>query len=208
MALEFYTNPISRGLIVHWMLEEVGEPYETTWMAWGPTGHKSPEYLRINPMGKVPALRHDEHIITEAAAICLYLADVFPAAKLKPGPEVLGEYYRWTLFCSGPIEQAATAKSMGWQVPPERKSAVGFGSYDEAVSALEGMLKQRDYVCGKQFTAADVYVGSTVAWGLNAKTLPALPAFQAYNDRVVARPAQQRVQKICGEKLAELKQAR
>ena len=208
MALEFYTNPLSRGLIVHWMLEEVGEPYQTTWLAWGPTGHKSPEYLNINPMGKVPALRHDEHIITEAAAICLYLADAFPSAKLKPGPEGLADYYRWTLFCAGPVEQATTAKSMGWEVPAERRGMVGFGSYDETVSALEGMLKHRDYVCGKQFTAADVYVGSTVGWGLSVKTLPALPAFEAYSKRVVARPAYQRVQQISAAKMAELKAAR
>jgi glutathione S-transferase len=208
MALEFYTNPMSRGLIVHWMLEELGEPYETTWLAWGPTGHKSPEYLKINPMGKVPTVRHDEHIITEAAAICLYLADTFPKAKLKPGPEGLADYYRWIVFCAGPVEQATTAKSMGWSVPAEAHSRVGFGSYDETVATLAGMLDKREYVCGAQFTAADVYVGSTVGWGLQAKTLPPLPALQAYSARVVARPAYQRVQQICGAKMAELKPGR
>ena len=208
MTLELYTNPMSRGLIAHYMLEELGEPYQINWLSWGPTGHKSPEYLKINPMGKVPTLLHDEHIVTEAAAICLYLADVFPAAKLKPAADKLADYYRWTLFASGPIEQAATAKSMNWQVPADGRSRVGFGSYDDVVSTLEGLLKQRDYVCGKQFTAADVYMGSTVTWGLQAKTLPSLPAFQAYNDRIVNRPAYQRVQQTIAPKIAEMKQTR
>jgi glutathione S-transferase len=205
MALEFYTNPMSRGQIAHWMLEELGQPYQTTWLAWGPTGHKSPEYLKINPMGKVPALRHDSHIVTEAAAICLYLADAFPQAKLKPGPEGLAEYYRWTLFCAGPIEQAVTAKSMGWQVAPERRGTVGFGDYDSAVGTLESMLKERDFVCGKVFTAADVYVGSTVCWGVDFGTLPKLPAFLAYRERLIARPAYQRSKQICTDKMEEMK---
>jgi glutathione S-transferase len=207
MALEYYTNPQSRGLIAHWMLEEVGQPYQTTWLAWGPTGHKSPEYLKINPMGKVPALRHDSRIITEAAAICLYLAEAFPQAQLKPGPEALADYYRWTLFCAGPVEQAVTSKSMGWQVPEGRQSTVGFGSYEEVVSTLESALKGRDYVCGDQFSAADVYVGSTVDWGVGFGTLPKLPTFLAYQERMRARPAYQRVQKICEAKSAELKSA-
>ena len=207
MALEYYTNPQSRGLIAHWMLEEVGQPYQTTWLAWGPTGHKSPEYLKINPMGKVPTLRHDSHIVTEAAAICLYLADAFPQAQLKPAAEGLADYYRWTLFCAGPVEHAVTSKAMGWQVPEGRQSMVGFGSYDEVVSTLEGALKGRDFVCGKQFSAADVYVGSTVDWGLNFQTLPKLPTFAAYQERLRARPAFQRVQKICEAKAAELKGA-
>jgi glutathione S-transferase len=208
MALELYTNPMSRGLIAHYMLEELGEPFQITWLTWGPTGHKSPEYLKINPMGKVPTLRHDEHVVTEAAAICLYLADVFPAAKLKPSADKLADYYRWTLFAAGPIEQALTIKNMSWEVPAERRMSVGSGTYEEVVAALEDMLKQRDYVCGKQFTAADVYVGSTVDWGLKAKTLPALPAFQAYSERIVSRPAYQRVQQTVGPKIAELKQNR
>jgi glutathione S-transferase len=207
MALEYYTNPMSRGLIGHWMLEEVGQPYQTTWLAWGPTGHKSPEYLEINPMGKVPTLRHDGQIITEAAAICLYLAEAFPQANLKPGLEAIGDYYRWTLFCAGPVEAAVTSKVMGWPVPPERSSTVGFGSYDNAVGALEGMLKTRDYVCGKAFTAADVYVGSTVNWGVQFGTLPKLPAFMAYHERMISRPAHQRVEKLCAAKAAELKAA-
>jgi glutathione S-transferase len=207
MALEYYTNPMSRGLIGHWMLEEVGQPYETTWLAWGPTGHKSPEYMKINPMGKVPALRHDGQIITEAAAICIYLAETFSQAQLKPGPEALADYYRWILFCAGPVEQAVTAKAMGWPVTPERSGTLGFGSYDDAVGALEGMLKTRDYVCGKKFTAADVYVGSTVGWGVNFGTLPKLPAFLAYNERMISRPAHQRVQQLCAAKAAELKAA-
>lgn len=205
MALELYTNPMSRGLIAHWMLEEVGEPYELTWISWGPTGNKSPQYLKVNPMGKVPTLVHDQHVVTEAAAICLYLAEAFPAAKLKPAADKLADYYRWTLFAAGPFEQAITAKSMGWQVPQDRSSAVGFGTYEDTVATLQKMLETREYVCGSQLTAADVYVGSAVGWGLRVKTLPALPVFQAYDERVTSRPAYQRVQQTAGAKIAELK---
>ena len=208
MALEYYTNPMSRGLIGHWMLEEVGQPYQTTWLSWGPTGNKSPEYLKINPMGKVPTLIHDGRVVTEAAAVCMYLAEAFPEAGLKPSLEHLADYYRWILFCAGPIEQAVTTKAMGWEVAAERRGTLGFGSYDEAVSALEGLCKTRDYVCGARFSAADVYVGSTVSWGVNFGTLPTLPAFMAYNERVVARPAHQRVQELCAAKAAELKIAK
>ena len=141
MTLEFYTNPHSRGQIAHWMMEEVGAPYETHWLKWGPEGHKGADYLAVNPMGKVPALRHDGKIVTEAAAICLYMADVFPDAGLKPGADKLAEYYRWVLFAAGPLEQALTTKMMGWDVPEERKATVGFGDYEDAVGTLEKMLE-------------------------------------------------------------------
>lgn len=202
MTLTFWTNPMSRGQIVHWMLEEVGEPYETVWLAWGPSGHKSPDYLKINPMGKVPAIRHEGRIVTECAAICLYLADVFPKAGLKPAADKLADYYRWTLFAAGPLEHAVTSKTMGWTAPPEREAMLGFGSYDAAVDALDAMLKDRDYVCGEAFTAADVYVGSAVAWGVAFGTLPKRPAFEAYAARLEARPASKRAKDICNAKMA------
>lgn len=194
--IEFWTNPMSRGQIAHWMLEEVGQPYRTNWLDWGPTGNKSPDYLAINPMGKVPAIRHDGVVVTEAAAICLYLADAFPEAKLRPPVGKAGDYYRYVLFAAGPIEQAVTARALGWQVPDGRDSMAGFGSFDAAVGALERMLEDRAYVCGDAFTAADVYVGSTVDWGLAFKSIPSRPAFEAYAERLRTRKAYQQAKAI------------
>lgn len=205
-SLTLWTNPMSRGQIAHWMLEELGQPYETVWLAWGPTGHKSPEYLKVNPMGKLPAIRHEGHVVTEAAAICLYLARVFPEAGLEPGRDGLAEYYRWTLFAAGPVEQAVTSKAMGWTAPREREGMLGFGNFEATCAALEGHLKDRQYVCGDAFTAADVYVGSAVTWGLAFGTMPRLPAFEAYAERLVARPAHQRSKAINDAKRAEMTQ--
>ena len=124
--LVFYTNPMSRGRIVRWMLEEVGQPYRTELLDYGTT-IKAPEYLAINPMGKVPALRHGDAVVTECAAICCYLADAFPDAGLAPPPgdRLRGPYYRWMFFAAGPLEAAATNKAFGFEVPAERKAMVG-----------------------------------------------------------------------------------
>ncbi len=187
--IEFWTNPMSRGQIAHWMLEELGQPYRTNWLDWGPAGNKSAEFLAVNPMGKVPTIRHDGKVVTEAAAICLYLAEAFPQAGLKPTGAALADYYRWTFFASGPIEQAVTAKALGWQVPEGREGMAGFGSLDAAVDALDQWLTGRPFVCGASFTAADVYVGSTVDWGLIFGSLPARPSFEAYAARLRTRPA-------------------
>jgi glutathione S-transferase len=179
MTLTFYTNPMSRGQIARWMLEEVGEPYEQVLLDYGTT-MKAPEYLAVNPMGKVPAIKHGDTVVTEAAAICLYLADAFPSAELAPRADQRGDYYRWTFFCSGPIEAAITNRAMGWQVPPDRKVMAGYGDYDDAVAALESAVAGKSFVAGDRFSAADVYVGSTIDWGLMFKTLPDRPAFQDY----------------------------
>lgn len=200
--IEFWTNPMSRGQIAHWMLEELGQPYTTNWLDWGPTGHKSPTYLAVNPMGKVPAIRHDGKVVTEAAAICLYLADAFPQAKLKPSGAALADYYRWTLFCSGPIEQAVTARVLKWELPAGQSMMAGFGSYDEAVNALAGFLTDRAYVCGDAFTAADVYVGSCVDWGMAFGTMPKLPSFEAYAERLRQRPGYKSAKAINDQKIA------
>jgi glutathione S-transferase len=194
--IEFWTNPMSRGQIAHWMLEELGQPYQTNWLDWGPTGNKSEQFLAVNPMGKVPTIRHDGKVVTEAAAICLYLADAFPQAGLKPSGAALADYYRWTFFSAGPMEQAVTAKALGWQVPEGREGMAGFGSLEAAVSALDQLLAGRQYVCGDTFTAADVYVGSTVDWGLLFGSLPALPSFEAYAGRLRERPAYKQAKAI------------
>jgi glutathione S-transferase len=194
--IEFWTNPMSRGQIAHWMLEELGQPYQTNWLDWGPAGNKSADYLAVNPMGKVPTIRHDGVVVTEAAAICLYLADAFPQAGLKPGNDKLGDYYRYVLFAAGPMEQAVTSRALGWEVPEGRDMMAGFGTFDASVDTLERMLKDRDFVCGKQFTAADVYVGSTVDWGLAFKSIPTRPAFEAYAARLQERKQYQSAKAI------------
>lgn len=202
--IEFWTNPMSRGQIAHWMLEELGQPYKTNWLDWGTGGNKSADFLAVNPMGKVPTIRHDGKVVTEAAAIILYLADAFPQAKLKPEGAALADYYRYTFFCAGPIEQAITANAMKWDVPEGRDMMTGFGTFEASVNALEKMLGDRDFVCGKTFTAADVYVGSTVDWGLSFKSMPSRPAFEAYAERLRERPAYKAFKAINNARVAEM----
>ncbi|MGS5087980.1 glutathione S-transferase family protein [Hydrogenophaga sp. A37] len=188
--LVFYTNPQSRGRIAHWMMEELGEPYSTVWLDYGTT-MKAPEYLAVNPMGKVPTVKHGALVVTEAAAICAYLADAFPEKQLAPPPgdPDRAAYYRWLFFAAGPLEQAVTAKSMGWQVPEGRSAMVGFGSYTDTLHALETALTPGPFICGERFTAADVYVGSSLGWGLMFGTIEKRPVFEAYVTRLLSRPA-------------------
>jgi glutathione S-transferase len=191
--LVFYTNPQSRGRIVHWMMEELGQPYRTVWLGYGPD-MKSPQYKAVNPMGKVPAVQHGDVVVTEAAAVCAYLADAFPQAGLAPAPTSpeRAPYLRWLFFAAGPLEQAVTAKAMGWAVPPGREAMAGFGSYADTLAALETALQPGPYICGEQFTAADVYVGSSLSWGLMFGTIESRPVFVDYVARLKARPASQR----------------
>lgn len=201
-SLTFYTNPMSRGQIVRWMLEEVGAPYEQVLLDYGTT-MKAPEYLAINPMGKVPAIRHGDHVVTEGAAICAYLADAFPEAGLAPTADERADYYRWLFFAAGPVEQAITNKSMGFEVPADKTMMAGYGSFDAAVDALETAAGAHDHIAGDRFTAADVYIGSQIMWGLEFGTLPKRPAFEAYAARVSDRPAYKRAKKIDGALIAE-----
>ena len=189
-SITFYTNPMSRGRIVRWMLEEVGHPYETVVLDYE-SGMKSPDYLAINPMGKVPAIRHGDTVVTEGAAICAYLADMFPDAGLAPpsGNERRGPYYRWLFFAAGPVEAAVTAKSLGLLAPPDKKSMAGYGSFEDTIDALETAVRDGPYICGDQFTAADVYVGSQIGWGMMFGTMGKRPAFEEYFARISSRPA-------------------
>jgi glutathione S-transferase len=195
--LIFYTNPQSRGRIVRWMLEEVGQPYRTELLDYATT-MKAPAYLAINPMGKVPALRHGDTVVTETAAICAYLAEVFPEAGLAPPPadRLRGPYYRWLFFAAGPIEAAASNKALGFVVPEGRERMMGYGTYDAAMDALEGAVSRSDYLVGDRFTAADVYVGSHIGFGLQFGTIEKRPAFERYVSRISARPAAIRAKKI------------
>ena len=199
----FYTNPMSRGQIVRWMLEEVGQTYDTEILDYASTMKAEP-YLSINPMGKVPAIGHRGKIVTECAAICAYLADAFPDAGLGPRDDEKADYYRWLFFAAGPLDQAVTNNFMGFKPTEEQGRMAGYGNYDLAVNALAGHLAGRDFVCGPRFTAADVYVGSSVMWGTQFGTLPALDAFTAYANRLSARDAYQRGKEIDNQLIAEM----
>ena len=202
--LIFYTNPMSRGQIVRWMLEEVGADYEQRVVQYGPE-MKGPDYRAVNPMGKVPAIVHDGKVVTECAAICAYLAEAFPQAGLAPTAEERADYYRWMFFGAGPLEQAIINHAMKWESPEDKQAMLGYGSYELAVETLAGWLADRDFVCGDRFTAADVYVGAQVDWGQAFGTLPANPVFAAYAERLRARPAYQRGKAIDNELIAKAK---
>jgi glutathione S-transferase len=196
-TLTFYTNPMSRGRIVRWMLEEVGEPYETVLLDYE-TGLKAPDYLAVNPMGKIPALRHGDTVVTEGAAICAYLADAFPAAGLAPpsGSHERGPYYRWLFFAAGPVESVAIGKALGLLAPPDKKRMAGYGSYEDVMNTLEQAVSGGPYLCGERFTAADVYVGAQIGWGMQFGTIEKRPAFEAYFARLADRPAAIRAREI------------
>jgi glutathione S-transferase len=188
--LTLYTNPMSRGRIARWMLEETGQRYTTEVLDYGTT-MKAPAYLSINPMGKVPALRHGNVVVTETAAICAYLADAFPDARLAPpaGDRLRGPYYRWLFFTAGPAEAAISNKALGFVVPQERERMMGYGHFDHVMKALEEAVSASEYLAGNSFTAADLYVGSQIGFGLMFGSIEKRPAFERYWQRVSARPA-------------------
>jgi len=196
--LTFYTNPMSRGQIARWMLEETGVDYEQVIVGYGDT-MKSPDYLAINPMGKVPAITHGDMTITESAAICAYLADAFPKAKLAPASSDRADYYRWLFFAAGPLESAVINNALGFKVDEGQQRSIGYGNYDLTISTLDQMLGGRDYICGDIFTAADVYVGSQVDWGMMFKTMPETDNFKVYAERLRARPAYVKAKQIDAE---------
>jgi len=195
--LVFYTNPMSRGRIARWMLEEVGQPYRTELLEFGTT-MKAPDYLGINPMGKVPAIRHGETVVTECAAICAYLADAFPEAGLAPPPgdRLRAPYYRWLFFAAGPVEAAVTNKALNVVVPQGRERMTGYGCFEDTMKGLEIAVSQGDYVAGDSFTAADVYLGSQISFGLMFGTIEKRPAFETYWARIGNRPAAVRAREI------------
>jgi glutathione S-transferase len=189
--LILYTNPMSRGRIARWMLEETGADYEAVVLDYASTMKQEP-YLSINPMGKVPAIVHNGHVVTECAAICAYLADAFPGAGLAPPTTDRADYYRWMFYAAGPVEQAVTNKSMNFAPNEQQQRSAGYGNYDLAVDTLEKAVSAHPYIAGDSFTAADVYVGSQVVWGVQFGTLPKRDAFAAYAERITARDAYKR----------------
>jgi glutathione S-transferase len=161
--LTLYTNPMSRGRMARWMLEEVGQPYDTVLLDYGTT-MKAPGYLSLNPMGKVPTLVHGSSVVTECAAVITYLAMAFPEAGLLPDDR--GHFLRWMFFGAGPVDAAVTNRALGVEVPPDRQGMVGYGDFDRVIAALRGLVAQAPYLAGDRFSALDVYLGSQIAYGL------------------------------------------
>lgn len=203
--IDFYTNPMSRGQIARWALHEAGAEYEQHLLDYG-TSMKDAAYLAINPMGKVPAIVHDGNVVTECAAICAYLADAFPEEGLQPTPDERADYYRWMFFAAGPLESAITNRHMKWEPTAEQEMMAGYGSYDKAVAALEGALSGKDFICGNRFTAADIYIGAQVDWGLQFDSLPTNAAFEAYAGRLRERDAYKGAKAIDGALIAAAQQ--
>lgn len=200
--IKFYTNPMSRGQTVRWMLEEIGEPYDSEILDYGSTMKAEP-YLSINPMGKVPAIVHKGRVVTEVAAICCYLADAFPEAGLAPPPPDRADYYRWIFFTAGPVEAAFTSRSMGWEAPPEKQAMLGYGTYERAIDTLEQYLSSKPFITCDRFTAADLVVGANVNFMLQFNLLEPRPVFTDYAARMTDRDAFRRARDIDGKLIAE-----
>lgn len=193
--LVLYTNPMSRGRIARWMLEESGAGYRAEIVAYG-DAMKGADYRGINPMGKVPALRHGQAIVTETPAICAYLADAFPEAGLAPPPNERAAYYRWLFFAAGPLEAAVSNKAAGLEATPDKQRMMGYGTFVAVMETLERALSKRHFIAGNRFTAVDVYLGSHIGWGLRFGTIEQRPAFQDYWSRLADRPAYTRATEL------------
>jgi glutathione S-transferase len=190
-TLTLYTNPRSRGRIARWMLEETGQPYDTVVVPYGPP-MKTPDYLALNPMGKVPTLVHGDTVVTETPAILAYLADAFPQAGLAPPLAERGAYYRWLFFAAGPMEAAVTDQALGVQVAPEKQGFVGYGSAQLTEDTLAQAVAGRTFIAGSRFSAADLYLCAKLDFALAFGNLPKRPEFLAYCAAHAERPAKRR----------------
>lgn len=186
--LILYTHPWSRGQIARWMLEETGVPYRQVILDYGTT-MKAPEYLALNPMGKVPTVQHGGRVVTECSAICAYLADAFPAAGLAPALSERADYYRWLFFAAGPLESAVVNRTLGVTPSEAQQRMVGYGTYERVLDVVAGAVSRTTHVAGEAFSAADVYVGAHLIWGMQFGTIPKMPEFEAYTARLTSRPA-------------------
>lgn len=188
-----YYNPMSRARIVHWLLEELGVPYRLELLRFDKREHKSPQFLAINPMGKVPTIIDNGVVVTEAAAICTYLADNYPRAQLAPAlhDPARASYLRWLFFGAGCLEPAMVDRMLA-RPTVDRPSALGYGSYENVMATLEGAFTPGPFILAERFSAADVYIASQIGWGFMTGAIEARPAFQAYLARTAERPAFQR----------------
>ena len=202
----FFTNPMSRGQIARWALHEAGADYEQVLVGWE---NKPSALLAANPMGKVPTIIHHtddgDKVVTEAAAICHYLAHMQSEAGLLPHDGEVADYFRWLFFAAGPVEQAVTARHLKAEPTPEQEGMAGWGSFDRTIDALEGHFEDNAFVCGARFTMADVYVGSQVDWGLTFGTMPPRKAFVAYAERLQARETYKAAKAIDAKLIEDMK---
>ena len=203
-----YASPRSRGRIAHWMLEEAGAPYRYEVVNLESRDQKKPDYLALNPMGKVPTIVHRGVVVTECGAICAYLADAFPAARLAPSTDspARGTYYRWMFFGGSCFEPAFIDRMLS-RPPASRPGAVGYGSYDDAVETLAKALSPGPYILGSEFSAADVYIGSQIAFGTMMQALDPRPIFQEYTSHLQQRPAYKRFMEKSEQIAAQMKKA-
>ena len=193
--LTLYHASPSRSSIVLWMLEELGQPYDIHLLSLSKGENRALDYLAINPMGKVPALRHRDTVITEVAAICTYLADEFPEAKLNVpvGTPRRGVYLKWLFFGPGCVEPAVIDRAAP-RKEEARRAMLGYGDFDTTMNVLAAAVAKGPWLMGEQFTAADVVTGSQIRWGMMFKMIPERPEFTAYAARIAARPAAQRAE--------------
>ncbi|RAI42712.1 glutathione S-transferase family protein [Rhodoplanes roseus] len=200
MALILYHIAPSRSSIVRWMLEEIGAPYELRVLSMSKGENRAPEYLAVNPMGKVPALSHDGAVVTEVSAICCYLADAFPQAGLAPpiGDPRRGPYLKWMFFGPSCIEPAVIDRAFKRAQEPPR-GTLGYGEYDTVIDVVAAAVKTGPYLLGEQFSAADIVVGSQLRWGMMFGLIPQRPEFLPYVERLNARPALQRATALDAE---------
>lgn len=200
----FFFNPMSRAQIARWALHEAGADYEPVLVDWT---DKPQALLDANPMGKLPTIIHHhgghDHVVSEAAAVCHYLAEM-SAPDLLPKVEEKAAYFRWLFFAAGPLEQAVTNKAFGWNPDEKQEMSAGFGNFDKTVNTLDWWFSSHDYVCGQRFTMADIYVGSAVMWGLQFGTIPERANLKSYADRLQSREALRAGKAIDDELMAEM----
>ena len=194
-ALTLYHASPSRSSVVLWMLEEIGQPYDIKLLKLSGGENLKPDYLAINPMGKVPALKHGETVITEVAAICTYLADTFPEMKLNVpvGTPRRGVYLKWLFFGPGCMEPAVIDRAAP-RKEDARRAMLGYGDFDTTMNVVAKAVEKGPWLMGEQFTAADVVIGSNVRWGTMFNLVPPRPEFAAYSARIASRPAAQRAE--------------
>jgi glutathione S-transferase len=194
--LTLYHAAPSRSSVTRWMLEEIGAPYDVKLLSLSKGENRTPDYLAINPMGKVPALKHGDVLITEVAAICTYLADEFPKAGLNVpiGDPRRGPYLKWLFFGPGCLEAAMIDRAAPRKEEP-RRAMLSYGDFDTTMNVIAQAVAKGPYLLGEQFTAADVVIGSNIRWGMIFKMIPERPEFTAYAARLAQRPAAQRATK-------------
>jgi len=194
MALEFYHNPQSRAAMTHWLLEEIGCDYTIKPVAYEDGSMRTPEFLAINPMGKIPPIKDGDTIVTETAAIAIYLADKYKSPNdLAPGIDDprRGEYLRWVAFQTGAIDPAMMQASTKVEIP---RQAAGWGNVELVMDVLDQRLAKADpYLFDDFFTAADVLIGGALGWAIQFGMFEMRPGFENYLKAVQARPAFQKV---------------